>query len=645
MLDAIHEKFKKESETFYELLTNTEYPIITFQFLKLEEFGLTDDLYIKMNARGKPLTSFENFKAKFEQQIKLPEYNKKEYFLGTGINMRSVPLHEYCSHKIDTDWANLFWAYVKEEIEESELSTSTNNVVPFDDMVMNMFNTFAINYIAGRPDSDKSIRDLIKTNSKELSYLQFKKHYCFTTESVTKLIRLLDILQNEDNKAKQFIPDDYYFDENILDRFLQNDFKTAAYAERIHLHAYIEYLIQWSKENDFNDIEGLKNWMRVIHNLIVNSGPYNNERESSNSIKGINAILERSNKINDFLIHENTITGFDQSQVKEEILKANLIEKSNEWKELIYRAEQHGYFDGQIEFLLRLSGISKYFEDNNNLNWDEDEETTFKNYFIKYTVKSKIVFGDNGLREEFSKNGNYLWERALLSIGDFMIWEGRNKSFLINFDRDISWKRLLKGDKDQSHPEIIKKIFNSLDTNNIKESLQVLIDNFEGEEWKKAFIETPELFDYLGTKRYVRPDSPQGFVLLKGERMSGVHAELFTYHLYINELRHRKFLPFSFISYMEVNGDSPYYVPYIWIFSWEDTPFSIEIKIESNNYDYSIYFTNISEEANEKISKTLEENGMSYSGYESLGYTTTKVSVYETVEFIEELCEDFQKFN
>ena len=39
--------------------------IITFDYIdiKSDEFKLTDELYKKMNSRGKPLTSFENFKA------------------------------------------------------------------------------------------------------------------------------------------------------------------------------------------------------------------------------------------------------------------------------------------------------------------------------------------------------------------------------------------------------------------------------------------------------------------------------------------------------------------------------------------------------------------------------------------------------
>jgi hypothetical protein len=351
MLDAIHLSFKDEKKKFYELLINTENPVITFQFLKLEEFGLTDDLYIKMNARGKPLTSFENFKAKFEQQIKHPDYNKRKYILKSESYKREVPVHEYFSHKVDTVWANLFWAYLKDELQLAESSSNADNIVPFDDLVMNFFKTFAINFVAGKTDSESSVRDLIKTKSSELSFNQFRSHQCFNPQSVLKLIDLLDILENGDEKAKQFIPGFYYFDENLLVRFLQNDFKTAAYSERIFIHAYFNYLIRWSNNGGFDEMEGLKKWMRIIRNLTLNSEPYNNEREFTNSIKGINAILEHSNNIHQYLIHENTIVGFDQLQLIEEILKAHLIEKSNSWKALIYRQNNIITSRGKLDFI------------------------------------------------------------------------------------------------------------------------------------------------------------------------------------------------------------------------------------------------------------------------------------------------------
>lgn len=55
----------EELKKFWLILTQKD--IVTFDFLDIENSLLSassaDDLYIKMNARGKPLTDFENFKA------------------------------------------------------------------------------------------------------------------------------------------------------------------------------------------------------------------------------------------------------------------------------------------------------------------------------------------------------------------------------------------------------------------------------------------------------------------------------------------------------------------------------------------------------------------------------------------------------
>ncbi len=77
MLDAIHERFCDiDATTAWTRLTDPENPAIWFLLLPLSELGTNsdddmrpEDLYIKMNSRGKPLTEFENFKAHFEQTI------------------------------------------------------------------------------------------------------------------------------------------------------------------------------------------------------------------------------------------------------------------------------------------------------------------------------------------------------------------------------------------------------------------------------------------------------------------------------------------------------------------------------------------------------------------------------------------------
>ena len=69
MLNRIHELFRNTSGLYARLIDERN-PAITFQLLDLKQFNLSDDLYIKMNARGKPLTLFETFKARFQRHLK-----------------------------------------------------------------------------------------------------------------------------------------------------------------------------------------------------------------------------------------------------------------------------------------------------------------------------------------------------------------------------------------------------------------------------------------------------------------------------------------------------------------------------------------------------------------------------------------------
>ena len=61
MLDAIHEKTQKKGKEHYPKLDE-----INFNFFDMEEHNLSESLYLKMNASGKPLTAFENFKSAIE---------------------------------------------------------------------------------------------------------------------------------------------------------------------------------------------------------------------------------------------------------------------------------------------------------------------------------------------------------------------------------------------------------------------------------------------------------------------------------------------------------------------------------------------------------------------------------------------------
>jgi hypothetical protein len=99
MLDAIRERFHDlDPAMAWARLTDAENPAIWFLVLPLSGLGSAagedmrpEELYIKMNSRGKPLTEFENVKAHFEKTIQWSP-RASEFAL-----------------KVDTDWSDLLW--------------------------------------------------------------------------------------------------------------------------------------------------------------------------------------------------------------------------------------------------------------------------------------------------------------------------------------------------------------------------------------------------------------------------------------------------------------------------------------------------------------------------------------------------------
>lgn len=94
VLDDLHHKLRNvDPEQAWRRLIEDEPAAITFHVLPLKAMGLSDDIYIKMNSRGKPLTEFELFKARFERLLESTSPTSAVEF----------------SRKIDVEWADVFW--------------------------------------------------------------------------------------------------------------------------------------------------------------------------------------------------------------------------------------------------------------------------------------------------------------------------------------------------------------------------------------------------------------------------------------------------------------------------------------------------------------------------------------------------------
>ena len=498
VIDEIQDAFS-ESEGFYDKLLNSENPIICFQFIELKNFGLTDSLYVKMNSRGKELTEFENFKAKFEQYLE-----KSDSEQGTSIKPDF-------SKKIDTDWTDLFWNY---RDKESNL---------FDSQLMNFIRALATNNYAliqnNRSGLESNIR-ILSDNSKKVSFKQYDKFKCLDRNCLQDIIQTLDYLKNGSGKIKTFLGGKHLINESSLfDKVVQNQ---LTYTERIQFFALYKYLIQNNGQTN-----GLINWIRIIRNLTVNT-IYNDAEGFARSIKAINQLLPYSSEILNYLSdYASKVDGFAEIQILEERIKANLILKNDDWRNAVIKLEQHGYFIGQIDFLLKFSGIKRYFTTNNNLNWSVPENLSFFSRFIQYGAKAECMFSKAGLKE-FEES---LWQRALLAKGDYLLSTSKNKSFLINDDRDISWKRLLKDDT--SKRDKLKLLFDDFSPESVKSGLQNIINNYNTNNWRKYFVLHPEIIEVCGNKRFIRWESENDILLLEKSQTNGRHREYYSFALKI----------------------------------------------------------------------------------------------------------------
>lgn len=104
ILDAIHTRLGQHGDDLdavWDRLAarpdEVQDSAIWFLFLPVVDIGHGEDLYIKMNSRGKPLTTFEVFKADFESIIKEADPSR----------------HKHLVESIDGEWADLFWEYEK----------------------------------------------------------------------------------------------------------------------------------------------------------------------------------------------------------------------------------------------------------------------------------------------------------------------------------------------------------------------------------------------------------------------------------------------------------------------------------------------------------------------------------------------------
>jgi len=297
--------------------------------------------------------------------------------------------------------------------------------------------------------------------------------------------------------------------------------------------------------------------MRVAFNLVQNSDierPDDYER----SLGGLQKLLPQSRGILPYLATMDTAPlGFSREQLQEESLKARLILAHKGWADRIHTAEAHGYFRGQIGFLLDFSGARARADEQPVQDWPLAEHTQLQGRFDEYLAKASVTFNERGLAA--LPGEPHQWQRSLLAVGNYLVRLGRNYSFVTDPPSSPdSWKRFLRGGTSAaSGRDHLKTLWDRLDVSTEIGPQLAAIRVIPGTEpWRAAIVAHPQVITYCLQREIRWEPGAKEIYLLKRKQMNGAHAELFTFvlHLELDSPRQRERLaplqlaPYQFVT-------------------------------------------------------------------------------------------------
>ncbi len=432
-------------DEYWNRLTDDECPIV-FHYLDIHGIGQTDDLYIKMNARGKPLTSFENFKADLAGYISRQATEASN--AGDSCKKLNHP-ETGLAIKMDTDWMNgIFW--------KNKSSDSVVDEIYFAFINRFFFNAYALTMTeAGdiKVGDDKVFDFLYGRNaSKEsadarIAYLGFDSVYRKVIEKdvgiLDRLVTTLDNYKAVSVKGFSMVSNlfrppwesgDFHFvpqykkDEKGLD-FAGNTIREIAgitQPHRVVFHAVCKFFAQgWDAVDEKKELLALKEWMRVVWNIVENANV-----DTISGMVGCLKLLDELGSHSHNILEGLKSSGrslksrFAADQVAEEVEKAEQIvsDKSGEWRGRIEKAEKTAYFKGAIRFLF-LDGSGK-------TDWSE---------FDKKFANAETYFDANGVSELYKAA---ITRALVLGCEKWNGNGGLNDNQIFNTNA-TTWKRIL----------------------------------------------------------------------------------------------------------------------------------------------------------------------------------------------------------
>lgn len=546
MLDSIHNKYEAIKESKKSCLLGCLFgnlKRIKFEVFSLDGKIFTDDLYIKMNARGRALSNFDNFNSMIDEI----ESNKssKENTEGEKFSDKSKK------------WENTFFKFYDETNDKSGSDNIWSRTL--SELIRIILTTEYIKVFLPE-DKDEVLRSLLNSNDAKNKYDEIPPSEYRKWLSLDKNLGIIDYLK----KSLDVLSEN-------KEKFLKEEFpdfgklKNSEYEQKIILFAKIAFKVKLKENNIDKEDRLFEDWLRVINNLIENT-TVDKPDSFKKFIVSTNELLSKLNNHNLDILKclcaiydrgENLkdLDGFNKCQLREEIVKAKLISISDEWRVAITDAEKPKNIDSKIAFILRLSDTIDY------VNCDFKLKVNYENTleeFNSYTTLIKALF-----EIIYNNKDKFLWQRYLLSCNiRYPYGTGENINLLLpsSDQRSFSWKRFFDFSRDKTYNDwknLVKvykrikdlkkevgegKVLECLLKSGIKERLEVILKNPNELTDYDLFIIYPEAMKYC-EKGYFRDeiDINKNIYIIRGTRCVGTTSpSIRSYCGYIDVKRKEK---------------------------------------------------------------------------------------------------------
>lgn len=400
IIDGLEELFthteKDVFEKYWERLTETD--AIAFYQQPLEDFGLSDDLYVKMNARGKQLTSFENLKADLIGYLREQERDSEQDDILNKRWKNILDIRNGIPIKIDTEWTQLFWNNRSEDHRIDEIFFAFVNRFFWNELFTaksdNGDYILTLSSVSKNPSYEYFNAD---DTDKYVGFDPYKYHMDSIPVSFFEKLKI--ILDNYSSfqdiipsprwmKGFDFIPT-YKDNKNGKDE--KKEISGINQLQRIVFFAVCKYFSEGVPNQ-----QSLNRWMRVVYNLISGT-----DRTGSPEIRDVETVrkaisyldtIDSHNVISCLAFKKMDIAEGGESSTSvltrrwnEEIAKAIQIENNPDWENRIVEAENYSFFHGSIRFLFQ--------DEEGKTDWTMFDEkwNTVQRFFVRNENQSSVM--------------------------------------------------------------------------------------------------------------------------------------------------------------------------------------------------------------------------------------------------------------